>query len=131
MRFRVFAFSFFAAYLVCANGLSQCVWHCKNDIDSYFFLPTVPGQPPGEIRCKYFPSTLGNWLYTDLGILATHTLPDGVKDFLVYSKDTCDENCWAQNGPFPLQDAIYFESYSPVLGGAQWPTFRCVKITPP
>ena len=131
MQLRVFGLSFFAAYLVCANGLSQCVWHCNEDINSYFFqLPPVNGQPP-EMRCVHFPNKYGRWLYTDLGVNATETRLGDLLPYRIYSKITCDENCWVENGPIPFQDAVYFESYATVIENGFLRSYRCLSITNP
>ena len=131
MRFCVFALSFFSAYLVCVNGLSQCVWHCKEDIDSYFFLdPPVAGQQP-MMKCAYFPQKYGKWLYTDLGVNANQTLIGELRPYKIYTKDACDENCWVENGPIHMQDAVHFINYETPSEIGLLRSWRCISITDP
>lgn len=131
MRFHVLALSFLVAYSVCASGLSQCVWHCKEDINAFFWLkPPVAGQQP-EMKCSHFPNSYGRWLYTDLGVNATQTPIGDLLPYAVYTKDSCDENCWVENGPIDRQDAVYFIQYETPSEVGFLRSWRCITITNP
>lgn len=130
MRFRIFAVSFFAAYVFCANALSTCVYHCSENIDSLFFNFVIHGDPP-TMKCYQFPQYYGRWLYTDLGVNATQTLLGDWRQYRLYTKDACSESCWTENGPIHLQDAVYFVNYEYPQEVGLFQSYRCIVITNP